>query len=96
MSDLGELDLLRDEARRLVLRAEGIVQLLTENGACEGHRLMAAQGLVAMRRLEQMIERGKARAAFEARPYAADQPPPAKRAWWPVRSWRSRDAGIQA
>lgn len=96
MPDLGELDLLRDEARSFVLRAEGTVQRLTENGACEGHRLMAAQGLVAMRRLEQMIERGRARAAFEARPYAVDKPPPAKRAWWPVRSWRSGNDGIRA
>jgi hypothetical protein len=81
MSDLEHVSLYCDEARNIITRAEEIVQNPSHNGACEGHKLMAAQYIVALKRLGQILERRRRQLAFDAAPYSADPPAPVKRQW---------------
>jgi hypothetical protein len=80
--DLAEMELYCLESRGLVARAEDAVDRLVEDGACEGHRLMAAQGLTAMRHLHRIIELHRNRLVSEALPNAVGQTvPPPRRRW---------------
>ncbi|SDM94489.1 hypothetical protein SAMN05216360_104340 [Methylobacterium phyllostachyos] len=81
MPDLVEMELYCLEARGLIARAEDAVQQLGANGACEGHRLMAAQGLTAIRHLNRIIELHRNRLAFAALPNAVSPPTPPRRTW---------------
>ena len=90
MPDLAEVDLYCEEARNIIIHAKEIVQDLERNGACEGHNLMAAQCIVALKRLNQIIESHRKRLAFEALPNAVDPPTSIKRQWWSVVRWRPR------
>lgn len=81
MPDLAEVELYCLEARSLIARAEDAVQRLAQNGACEGHRLMAAQGLSAIKHLNRIIELHRNRLAFEALPNAVGPIEPPRRRW---------------
>ncbi|MGH1589279.1 hypothetical protein ACRBEV_14100 [Methylobacterium phyllosphaerae] len=83
MTRLAELDRYCVEASDIVRRAEDVVRSLTDKGACEGHRLMANQALVAMQRLERLIEGHRRRLPAAPRPHAVAEPPP-RRSWWPA------------
>lgn len=96
MSDLREVDLYCAEAESLVIRTEGIVWRLTEDGACEGHRLMAAQGLKAIRQLDRIIQEHRKRLVFEVSPNAVRQPSQKKRTWWPLLKRRTEDDSLHA
>ena len=74
--------------------AEEIVQNLRQNGACEGHNLMAAQYILSLRRLGQMIERRHRVLAFEALPNAQAQPVKMKRRWRLVPQWYPKREGL--
>ncbi|MEE7504530.1 hypothetical protein ACLBXO_06685 [Methylobacterium sp. C33D] len=76
MPDLAEVELYCAEARDILAHAEDIVHDLCRRGACEGHRMMADQGLAALRNLDRIIERHRRRLAFQALPNAVVQPPP--------------------
>jgi hypothetical protein len=81
MPDLAEMELYGAEARGLITRAEDAVRRLELDGACEGHRLMAMQGLAAMRHLQRAIELHRNRLAFEALPNAVSLIDPPRRNW---------------
>lgn len=81
MPDLAEMELYCLEARALIARAEDTVHRMSESDACEGHRLMAAQGLTAMRHLNRIIELHRNRLAFEALPNAVTPPAAPRRTW---------------
>ncbi|MEE7450083.1 hypothetical protein MRF4_20995 [Methylobacterium radiotolerans] len=85
MPDLAEVELYCAEARDILANAEDIVHDLGRRGACEGHRMMANQGLAALRNLDRIIERHRRRLTFQALPNAVGPPPPApapqKRNW---------------
>ena len=91
MPDLAELEFYCAEARDILARAEATVDRLGRNGACEGHRMMAHQGLAALRHLSRIIERHRTRLTFEALPNAVSPPAPQKRPWRPFL--RPRPAG---
>ncbi len=88
MQDLAELELYCQEARELIARAEDAVHRLGQDGACEGHRLMATQGLMAIRHLHRIIETQRNRLAFEALPNADSRPVPPRRTWLSVMRQR--------
>src|ERR1700710_926887 len=90
MPDLAEVDLYCEEARNIIIHAKEIVHDLERNGACEGHNLMAAQCIVALNRLNQLMENHRRRLAFEALPNAVDPPISIKRRWWSVVRWHPR------
>jgi len=81
MPDLAEMELYCLEARGLIARAEAAVLAMNANGACQGHRLMAAQGLTAMKHLNRIIELHHNRLAFAALPNAASPPVAPRRNW---------------
>ncbi len=81
MPDLAEMELYVLEARGLIARAEEALHRLDETDACEGHRLMAAQGLAAIRHLHRIIELHRNRLAFEALPNAVTPPVVPRRTW---------------
>ncbi|MGH1573491.1 hypothetical protein ACRAWG_26035 [Methylobacterium sp. P31] len=83
MPDLAEVELYCLEAQGLIARAEETVHRLGRDGACEGHRLMATQGLAALRHLGRMVDRHRNRLASDAPPNAVSPPAPRKRHWWP-------------
>jgi hypothetical protein len=93
MPDLGEVELYCEEARDLIARAEDVVHQLERAGPCEGHRMMAMQGLAAIKHLNRMIELHRNRLAFEALPNAVAQPLPAKRTWLTAMRHRLFSAG---
>jgi hypothetical protein len=91
MPNLAEVERYCLEAQELIARAEETVHRLDRDGACEGRRLMAMQGLVALRHLGRIIERHRNRLAFDVRPSTVSPPAPRKRQWWP--SLRPRAGG---
>ena len=93
MPDLAEMELYCAEAREILARAEGTLDRLRRNGACEGHRMMANQGLTALRHLSRIIERHRNRLTFEALPNAVSPPAPQKRVWRPLLRRRATDEG---
>ena len=93
MPNLAELELHCLEARGLIARAEEAVQRLDAHGACEGHRLMAAQGLIAIRHLNRILELHRNRLAFEALPNAVSQAVMPKRSWLAIVRQRLSIAG---
>ncbi|MCJ2133664.1 hypothetical protein MKK69_06205 [Methylobacterium sp. J-026] len=68
----------------MIARAEDAANRLGQSEACDGHRLMATQGLVAIRHLHRIIETHRNRLAFEALPNAVSQPVPPRRTWLSV------------
>jgi hypothetical protein len=90
MSDLTQIDTYCREARNFVFRAGEIVQALRRDGACEGHNLVAAQNVVALKRLSQILERQQQRLASDALPKAVDPPISTKRHWWSALRWAPR------
>jgi hypothetical protein len=66
MSDPAQIDLYCNEASNIITHAEEIFQKLSHNGACEGHNLMAAQCIVALKRLSQIIERRRRSLVFRS------------------------------
>ncbi|MGU3664615.1 hypothetical protein ACLBX9_10565 [Methylobacterium sp. A49B] len=81
MPDLAEMELYGTEARGLIARAEDAVRRLELARACEGHRLMAMQGLAAMRHLQRTIELHRNRLVFEALPDTLSLGVPPRRTW---------------
>jgi hypothetical protein len=81
MPDLSEWERYSAEARDILGRAEDTLRRLEQNGACEGHRMMANQALTALRHLDRIIERHRRRIACEALQDADIQPVPRKRGW---------------
>lgn len=90
MSDLARVDLYCNEARNILAHAEEIVQNLSHTGTCEGNNLMAAQYVVALKRLGQILERHRRDVAFDTAPCSADPPAPVKRHWRFAISLRPR------
>jgi hypothetical protein len=90
MSDLARANLYCNDARSIITYAEEIVQNLSHAGACEGHNLTAAQYMVALKRLSQILERHRRQLAFDAAPYSVDPPAPVKRHRWFAISLRPR------
>jgi hypothetical protein len=90
ISDLARANLYCNEARSIITHAEGIVQNLSHNGACEDHNLMAAQYTVALKRLGQILERHRRHHACDAAPYSVDPPAPVKRHRWFAIALRPR------
>jgi hypothetical protein len=90
MSDPAQVDIYCREARNIVFRAEEIVQALRRDGACEGLNLIAAQNVVALKRLSQILERHHRGLASDALPKAVDPPVLTKRHWWSALLWASR------
>lgn len=84
MPDLIDMELCCLEARGLIARAEVAVHTLNANGACEGHLLMAAQGLAAMRHLNRIIELHHNRLVGEAHPTVVSPPVVPRRTWLTV------------
>lgn len=89
MLDPSDARLCCDEARSIIERAEEVVELLGQNGACEGHKLVAAQCIVALRRLSQLVEGHRTRLASEAQSNALDAATMIKRPWWFILRSRS-------
>ena len=89
MFDQSQAELCCVEARKIIERAGEVVELLSQNDACEGHKLMAAQCVVALRRLGQLVEVHRARLASEVHSDAIDPPISLKRRWWFIVLWRS-------
>ena len=89
MPDLAALDAYLAEGASLIRTAEECASRLHQDGACEGHRLMAAATQVAMHRIYLLIKAHRDRSATEI-----PAPPVArlvreKRHWWPGLSlWR--------
>lgn len=81
MPDLAAMELYCQEAQSLIARAEEAARSLAQNGACEGHRMMAAQGLTAIRHLNRIIEQHRNRLVFEALPNAVGSINQPKRSW---------------
>ncbi len=75
------------EAREILDRAEREVRRLRQNGACEGHYLMAMQVLAALRHLDRIIEPHRVRTASAASAVNAPQPLARKRSWL-TGTWR--------
>ena len=96
MPSLDAVELYCAEARQLVARAEAIVERLNRNGACEGHRLMASQGLAAIRRLDHIIDGNRKRLASDGPHPILDEALPAKRRWWPMIRRRAGDDAVHA
>jgi hypothetical protein len=95
MPDLAEMELYCAEARDIIARAEETVHRLARNGACEGHRMMAGQGLVALRNLSRIIERHRNRMTVEILPHAVSPPAPQRRSWLPfLRPWGAGDGRV--
>jgi hypothetical protein len=90
MPDLTEADLYCREAQSIVVRAEEIRQFLSRNGACEGHCLIVAQAVLALKRLNNSIERHRDHLAFEALPNAISPPARIRNRWWSKIRWRAR------
>lgn len=95
MSDISELDLYCREAQSIITHSEEIVRCMRNAGACEGHLLMADQGLVALRHLGRLIERSRKRSVFEAPSGPIDASLPTKQSWWSV-FWRRPGADDRA
>ena len=93
MPDLAEMELYCAEAREILACAEGTLDRLRRNGACEGHRMMANQGLAALRHLSRIIERHRNRLMFEALPNAVSPPASQKWSWRPRLRQRPADEG---
>lgn len=91
MSDILKADLLCREARSIIVRSEDVVRCMKTAGACEGHLLMADQGLVALRHRNTIIERSRKRYTLDAPSDAVSAPIAAKQRWWSV-PWRRRGA----
>ncbi|WP_457103889.1 hypothetical protein [Methylobacterium sp. P5_C11] len=72
------------------------MQTLTDKGACEGHRLMANQALVAIQRLERLIEGHRRRLAATPRPHALAEPTLPRRSWWPALGRGARPDAARA
>lgn len=93
MSDIAHIDLYCNEARSIITHAEEIIQNLSHNGACEGHNLMATQTVVALKKLDQILERHRRHLAFDVLPNAVEPPNPIKRHWWSAMWRRPRGEG---
>jgi hypothetical protein len=93
MPDLAELEHYCVEAREILARAEATLDCLGRNGACEGHLMMAKQGLTALRHLSRIIDRHRTRLTFEALPNAVSPPTPQKWTWRPLLRQRPADEG---
>ena len=96
MPDLAEVDLYCAEAKSLVRSVEEILNGFNQNRACEGHRLMAEQGLAAIRRLERTIEGHRRILDFETCPNAIDFNVSKKRGWLSILRWHSSSEDVQA
>ncbi|WP_336491256.1 cache domain-containing protein [Methylobacterium nigriterrae] len=84
MPDLSELDAYLAEGARLIRRAEECTSRLHQDGACEGHRLMAEATHVAMQRVYRLIEARRGPSAADPMPAPVTPPPQETRRWWPV------------
>lgn len=105
MTNLAQLELFYWEARDIVSRAETDMLRLERDGAREGHLLMAAQILAAVRHLSRIIEHHchhPERATLPL-PATAGRPAARKRVWWivPLRpgrgysgNWTSRPSNL--
>ncbi|MGH1587842.1 hypothetical protein ACRBEV_05170 [Methylobacterium phyllosphaerae] len=87
MSDQVCIDLYREEARNIIARTEEIVQKMGQKRACEGHKLMAAQYILALKRLSQMIERHQRAVSVKVAPNAQAQPIKIRRRWRLMPQW---------
>jgi hypothetical protein len=94
MSGLACTDLCREEARNIIAQSEEIVQTLGNNGAYEGHDLMAAQCILSLKRLGQIIERRHEALAFEAMSDAQAQPVQVRRHWRLMPRWYPGRKGL--
>lgn len=79
---LADLDLYLDEGDRLIRQAETVRGAMEQAGAPEGHRLLAAQILLAMDRLQHGMRRHRAALAPDPEPAILTVPP--RRPW---RTW---------
>ena len=89
MSDRAEVDAYLAEAASLIRRAEECTSRLHKDGACEGHRLMAAAALMAMHRINLLMKAHRDLSAAGTAPPPVAYRLPEKRRWWQVVSSRS-------
>ncbi|MDN3571587.1 hypothetical protein [Methylobacterium longum] len=90
MSDPEQINLYCQEASNIIAHAEAVAQSLRQNGACEGHNLMAAQCIVALKHLGQILEKRRRHVTFDAVPHTGDPPAPINRHWLFALSLRPR------
>lgn len=79
MSDLTQVEIYCEEARNIVFHAEEIARNLSHNGACKGHNLIAAQTVVSLKKLDQILERHRRHLECDVLPNAVEPPIPIKR-----------------
>ena len=79
LAQLGPTDL---EARDIVAHAEAVVLRLVQDGACEGHVLMAMQVLAALRHLNRIVEQHHVQMKSVIPPASAGRTPARRRSWW--------------
>lgn len=98
MPGRAETDLYCYQARSILSQAEEVVKSLKRNGAYEGHILMAAQCITALRHLSRIIEDHHRHCASDAVAAAVDPPIAVKRRWWSIARRRSgsEDRAIEA
>lgn len=94
MTSLALLEHFCAEADAIVADAEEQYRRLTLSGACEGHLLMAAQALTALRNLGRIVDHHRIHAASAAVPDAVTRSNPGKRPWW-TGAWRIARADLR-
>jgi hypothetical protein len=81
MTDIAKMESYCTEVREIVSDAERIIHLLNQVDICEGHRLMAAQAVVAIRRLCRIIELHHNRLLVTSVIEETDLPNPTRLSW---------------
>ena len=81
---LAEVDHCLEEGAHLLTQAEERVRTINQAGATEGHRLMSAQILKAMRRTLQLMQEHRASLAQQIAVLPVALPAPQGRRWWPL------------
>jgi hypothetical protein len=87
MASLAQLERFCAEAEVIIAEAEDNYRRLIQTDACEGHRLMAAQVLAALRHLGRIVDRHRGQAATAAMPDTMIRSTLGKRPWW-TGAWR--------
>lgn len=83
---LAELDLYLEEGTHLMARSEELLLQLKHDRACEGHLLIGAQILMAMRCTLQLLQEHRHHLEKQAALLPVAPPASAKRPWWAF--WR--------
>lgn len=82
MPEITEVDAYLAEGAHLIRQAEECAGRLHQNGACEGHRRMAAATQVAMHRIYLLIQAHRDRSAQQTPSLPVARSLREKRRWW--------------